>query len=105
MDFGVPLVEEGEGNVSGWLPKKESGAESRPTRKAREKLRVERAARNMPRRRREMHCARRRCGAESRAERDIREARMVGRRMLERVKPRRMGWRVYFGAKELVVST
>ena len=41
-------------------PMKDKGVESRPTRKAREKFSVARVARNMPSRRREKQCRRRR---------------------------------------------
>lgn len=74
LDFISPLDEEayaakdGEGSAMGGVPRKESGVEKRPTRRAREKLRVERVARNMPRRRREMHFARRRWWGERKAE-------------------------------------
>lgn len=51
--------EEEEGEKGG--PKKVNGDASRPMRKAREKLRVASVARNMPSRRREIHCVRRSC--------------------------------------------
>lgn len=66
LDFVDPPNEaaygtkDGGGSAMGGVPRKDSGVEKRPTRRAREKLRVERVAMNMPRRRREMHFARRR---------------------------------------------
>ena len=62
--------------------------------RAREKLRVERVARNMPRRSREIHCANRILEVENSAEREIKEARRTGTRRLERVKARRVLWKV-----------
>lgn len=75
LDFIDPPKEEatygakdGDGSAMGGVPRKDSGVERRPTRRAREKLRVERVARNMPRSRREMHFARRRWWGERKVE-------------------------------------
>lgn len=87
-------AKDGDGSAMGELPRKDSGVEKRPTRRAREKLRVERVARNMPRRRREMHFARRRWWGERKVEWEIRSASREGRRRLVRVKARSVGWRV-----------
>lgn len=89
--YGVKV---GDGSAMGGVPRKDNGVEKRPTRRAREKLRVERVARNMPRRRREMHFARRRWWGERKVEWEIRSAIMEGRRRLVRVKARSVGWRV-----------
>lgn len=101
LDFVNPPNEEaaygtkdGDGSAMGGVPRKDSGVEKRPTRRAREKLRVERVARNIPRRRREMHFARRRWWGERKEECEIRSASREGRRRLVRVKARSVGWRV-----------
>lgn len=70
LDFVSPLEEEeeeeaygakdGEGSAMGGVPRMDSGVEKRPTRRASEKFRVDRVARNMPKRTREMHFATRR---------------------------------------------
>ena len=103
LDFVNPANEEeaaygtkdGDGSAMGGVPRKDSGVEKRPTRRAREKLRVERVARNMPRRRREMHFARRRWWGERKVECEIKRASREGRRRLVRVKARSVGWRVW----------
>lgn len=57
--WSLPVFER---DGKGW-PRKDRGVQSRPIRNAREKLRVARVARNMPRRRREKQWERRRwCG-------------------------------------------
>ncbi len=80
---GVEAVEKG------W-PTKERGEARRPMRKAREKLSVASVARNMPRRRREKHCRRRRCWGVGGDWRERRVARRVGRARLARAKVERM---------------
>jgi hypothetical protein len=82
-DPGVEVVEKG------W-PTKERGEARRPMRKAREKLSVASVARNMPRRRREKHCRRRRCWGVGGDWRERRVARRVGRARLARAKVERM---------------
>lgn len=89
-------IKDGEGSAMGGVPRKDSGVENRPTRRAREKLRVERVARNMPRRSREMHFAKRRWWGERKMEWEIRSASREGRRRLVRVKAWSVGWRVWW---------
>lgn len=86
----------GEESAMCGVPRKDRGVEKRPTRRASEKLRVERVARNMPRRRREMHFARRRWWGERRVEWEISSARREGRRRLVRVKAWSVGWSVWW---------
>lgn len=78
-------------------PRKERGAESRPMRKAREKLRVASVARDMPRRRREKHWIRTRCGGVRGVCWDMRVARREGRRRVERVKASKVDGRDCWG--------
>ena len=58
---GLLLLVVSSRSVGEAVPKKERGKERMPMRKPREKLRVERVARNMPRRRREKHLMSWRC--------------------------------------------
>ena len=69
---------------------KDSGVERKPMRNARLKFRVERVARNMPRRRKEMHWMRMRCCGVGSVRRESRIARRVGKRMFAKVKRKRV---------------
>ena len=84
-------VELGEGRG----PRKERGAERRPTRKAREKLRVASVERNMPRRSREKDLMSKLCCAVGGVKWERVEARMVGRRRLEAAKRSMVVGRAY----------
>lgn len=96
MEAKVVQFRDGEEEGKGW-ERKDKGVERRPMRNAREKFRVDRVARNIPRRRREKHWSRRRwCGVRG-CWRVIKVVRRVGRKRLVRAKRVRVLGRVCNG--------
>ena len=85
-------------------PRKVNGDASRPMRKASEKLSVASVARNMPSRRREIHCVRITCWWLRGAWREIRAARRVGRRMFDKVNIWRVRESIYEGKVDRSVT-